>query len=556
VNRPRLHELANRLGIVPEYVDQGGRTVFTSDVTREALLSVMGFEAPTEEAAIGWLDALDHEERERLLDPVRVVERDDPSSNRVAIRLPEGVTTAEVRLTLIEESGRECSVREQLSASGTLELPTRPPYGYHRVAAEVRSPSGTWEAEQSLIAVPATCVTPAMLFGSRKLMGVVASLYSLRREHDWGIGDFGTLLSLVEWAAARGAEFVGINPLHALFNRGWDVSPYSPVSRLFRNPIYLDVEALPEMQRSSAAREILNMQATRDALAAVRAASLVDYEGVIALKHRVLRELHRTFREGGSPRQREYEEFVRARDPELSLFATWMTIAEDSGVSDWRQWPEPLRRPDSPAVEAYRAAHADHVDFHRWLQFAAEQQLAGVEARARALGLAIGVYQDLAIGTNPGGSDTWSYPELFLSGAAVGAPPDPYSSTGQNWGLPPMHPRFLRAQRYRYWIQLLRRAFEHSGALRIDHVMGLFRMFWIPDGGTGTDGAYVRFDASDLLGILALESVRHNALVERSPRAREVGAALVEGAVLGAGSRRLQGGRPLSAAVARHGEHA
>jgi 4-alpha-glucanotransferase len=182
-------------------------------------------------------------------------------------------------------------------------------------------------------------------------------------------------------------------------------------------------------------------------------------------------------------------------------------------VPDWRQWPEGLRAPDSPAVAAFQAAHADRVDYHRWLQFEMQRQLATVSARARALDMDVGVYQDLAIGTSRGGSDTWSYPELFLTGASIGAPPDPYAATGQVWGLPPMDPRVLRQQRYRYWIQLLRRALEHTRALRLDHVLGLFRSFWIPDGQTGMDGAYVRFPSHDLLGILALESVRHDALV-------------------------------------------
>lgn len=182
-------------------------------------------------------------------------------------------------------------------------------------------------------------------------------------------------------------------------------------------------------------------------------------------------------------------------------------------MPDWRQWPPALHDPESADVRAFQAANAERIDYHRWLQFEADVQLGAVATRARALGMRIGVYQDLAIGTSGGGSDTWSSPDLFLTGASIGAPPDPYAALGQNWGLPPIDPRALRRQGYRFWIQLLRGALGHAGALRIDHVMGLFRTFWIPDGGTGKNGAYVRFPFRDLLGILALESVRHGALV-------------------------------------------
>lgn len=515
--RPKLRELAERLGIVPQYIDQTGIHVRrTSNATREALLSIMGFEAPTEEAAAGWLAELDHEVRETVLDPVRVVERDDKSANQVHVRLPPaaGRGEASVELTLHEETGHEWRVSATVRTRGVVQLPTRPPYGYHRVTAIVRTDRGEWTAEQSLIVVPSSCVTPGMLASrSQGTMGIVANLYSVRRERDWGVGDFSTFTLLVEWAGQRGASFVGVNPLHALYNRGMDISPYSPVTRLFRNPLYLDVECVPELSQSPSARALLD--GMREPLQALRVTKHVDYDAAIEAKQRVLRELHRTFarRPSDSQRTRDYTDFVRLREPELTRFSTWMALAESASMPDWRQWPEPLQNPESPAVAAFRVANMEAVDFHRWLQFEAHRQLGDVAQRAHTMGMTVGVYQDLAIGTSRGGSDTWSYPELFLMGASVGAPPDPYSATGQVWGLPPMDPRMLRQQRYRYWIQLLRRAFEHAGALRIDHVMGLFRSFWIPDGKTGEEGAYVRFPANDLLGIVALESVRHDALV-------------------------------------------
>lgn len=509
--RPKLRELADRLGILPEYVDQTVRGVRrTTDATREALLGIMGFDAPTEDAAAGWLAELDHEARSEILAPVRVVERDDRTAHKVRVQLPPGAGRCQVTVTFTEEHGDVWEVSAEMRRSGTLALPSRPGYGYHTVVAEVISGNTRWQADQSLIVVPSRCVTPDMIVGKRKVAGVVTNLYAARREQDWGVGDFTTLTLLVEWAAARGCEFVGVNPLHALFNRGTEISPYSPVSRLFRNHLYIDVDALPEplLRAVQSLTEELGPQ-----LQALRAAPAVDYDRVIATKERVLAAAHRAFRTSGPATRHGYDEFVQRREPELSRYATWMAIAENAGSTDWRQWPEPMRDGESSSVRGFQAAHAERIDFHRWLQFEAHRQLGEAAARARALGMAIGVYQDLAIGTNPGGSDTWSYPDLFHTGASVGAPPDPYSATGQNWGLPPLSPRALRAQRYRYWIQLLRRAFEHAGALRLDHIMGLFRMLWIPEGHTALDGAYVRYPSEDLLGILALESVRHDAVV-------------------------------------------
>jgi 4-alpha-glucanotransferase len=517
VKRPYLRALADRVGIIPEYTEQTGRYVRrTTDATREIVLSIMGIDAPTEAAARGGLAELDHEDRKEILAPVRVVRRDDPRARRVKVQLPEGVRAASIRATLTEETGRTHQARVQGS---TIELPALP-YGYHALECRVSVAGREWNATQSFIVVPSNCTSPRELLGDRdRVMGVVANLYSVRREEDWGVGDFTTFMQLVEWTASRRGAFVGINPLHALWNRGMDVSPYGPVSRLFRNPIYIDVERVPELEYAESARAMLATPGCREKIAALRARSHVDYDAVIALKDSVLTELFRVFRARasakgpGAKRFAEYEQFTRKREPELTHYATWMTLAESSGVPDWRVWPESMRDIHSESVQAYARDHADRITFHKWLQFETDRQLGEVAVRAKQLGMSIGAYQDLAVGTSPSGSDVWSDPQLFCEGASIGAPPDQYSSTGQVWGLPPINPRVLRQERYRYWTLLLRRAFDHSGALRIDHVIGLFRSFWVPNGAGGREGAYVRFPADDLLGILALESTRHNAIV-------------------------------------------
>jgi 4-alpha-glucanotransferase len=296
-----------------------------------------------------------------------------------------------------------------------------------------------------------------------------------------------------------------VNPLHALANTGSDISPYSPVSRLFRNPLYLDVEAVPELREAPEVAARIDHAELQAELEVLREDPFVQYEQVMALKMPVLEELHRAFTQKGRPdRVRAYEEFVHEQEPELTRFATWMAIAEHLGIWNWREWPAELRDSASEAVRRFQQENATRVDLHRWIQFEVDRQLGAVAETARQRGLHIGLYQDLAIGTSPNGADTWAMPELFIERASIGAPPDPYSASGQNWGLPPIDPRALRRDRYRYFVRLVRSGFRHAGALRIDHVMGLFRLFWIPEGKTGREGAYVRYPAEDLLGILAL----------------------------------------------------
>ncbi len=518
-----LRDLADLVGIVPRYVDQTGtETRSTSDETRVAILRAMGIDASTPEAAREALEAIRTREAARVVAPVRVVRRADPDAARVELKVPEGSAgDAEWRVELVPERGepRRLAGATQPEWNGTVsvELGELPPEGYHTLRVSVRTGGEERAGEQSLVVVPEACPSVAEVAGRERVFGVIANLYTVRSARDWGVGDLTDLGALLEWTASVGGAFVGVNPLHALRNAGMDVSPYSPVSRLFRNTIYLDVEAVPELADSDEARRMLESEELCGEREALRGSDRVEYERVMALKRRVLATLHREFAvrhaSGGTERGLAYREYVEGQGGALEMFATFEALADELGTGSWRDWPEELRDPASPAVAAFRAENAEAVDFHRWMQWELDRQLAGASARGARAGLAVGLYQDLAIGTSGSSADVWANPHLFLPGASIGAPPDEYSASGQNWGLPPMDPRVLREDGFRYWIALVRASMRHAGALRIDHAVGLFRQFWIPEGMDGARGAYVRLPAADLLGILALEARRHGALV-------------------------------------------
>ena len=519
-----LRALADRVGIIGEYLDQTGReTRRTTDETRVALLGAMGIDASTDERAMRALEEMEAEERAQLLPAVRVVRRDAVREGiDIAIGAARGSTPIEWSAELHEENGtiHRASGHARPGDDGRLHvrLSGTPEMGYHTLRVTTDAGAGERSAEQSLIVVPPACPSPVEVLKGRRVFGITANLYTVRSERNWGVGDFTDLAELLRWGASIGAEFVGVNPLHALRNSGGDISPYSPVSRLFRNPLYLDVEAVAGFAQSRAVREIVSSTQFRDELAHVRASSRVEYERVMRLKRPVIRELCLAHLRGPRDRNTELVRWLEAEGEALERFATFRVIGEhfghDSGASgNWQDWPEEYRDPRSAAVQEFRERHRDEIDFHCWVQWLIDRQLATAAESARNAGMAIGLYQDLAIGTAPNGSDSWAYPGLFLQGVSIGAPPDPYAVNGQNWGLPPIDPRALRERRYDYWIRLVRSSLRHSGALRIDHVMGLFRQFWIPDGKSGKDGAYVRFPSEDLLGILALESSRAGALV-------------------------------------------
>ncbi len=531
-----LRKLAERLGILSSYLSQDGSQLrSTSDETRLAILAAMGYDASSEERARAVLAELEASDAESVAGPVLVVRERElraESAGGLRFHVPEtwGVRAGE-RVEYVLAIGEEESPAAEragrvVSHEGgatvgeggwfTIALARPPAPGCYHAVIGIGARGQRSEERQRLIVAPDHCVTPA-----RPGYGIIANLYSVRGARSWGVGDLTDLAELARWSGEHGAAFVGVNPLHALRAVGGEVSPYSPVSRLYRNPAYLDVEAIPELAACSEARAMLGDDSMRSELARIRSSDRVEYERRARLARPILEALHRCFRErssSGDERRRAYAAYREREGSALDDFATHSALDEhffhgSSAAVTWQHWPPEFSSPESPAVHEFARAHEQEIDFHRWLQFELDRQLAAAAAAGSASGLTIGLYQDLAVASAPYGSDVWARPDLHANGVSFGAPPDDYSATGQNWGLTPLDPHRLRNDGYRFWTALVRSALQHAGAIRIDHVLGLFRQFWIPAGMTGSDGAYVRFPTDDLMGILALESARHGAVI-------------------------------------------
>ncbi len=432
----------------------------------------------------------------------RIAWRGAPQGGRWRLRAegaPEPTHTGEV-----ERQGDESVVH----------LPGSLPTGYWLLEVEAGP------AVSCLVAVaPRRCWAPAELAAGQRWWGCTIQLYALRSSRNWGVGDFGDLRRLVDTAARQGASFIGLSPLHALFpHRPELASPYSPSSRTALNPIYLDVQALAELSGSEEARRKLHSEEFQDRLRRLREAELVDYAGVAAAKEEMLLLLWRHFEQHelhpNTSRGAHFARFMAERAGTLGMHALFEALQahlhkNDANVWGWPAWPEAYRDPQGEAVQAFRREQASAVQFRFWLQWLSEVQLESVQRYARSRGMGLGMYCDLAFGVNGGGAETWVQPSLYALGMHVGAPPDPLNTQGQNWGLPPLNPVQLQAARYQPFIETLRANMRHCGALRMDHVMALMRLFWIGEHG----GTYITYPLQDLLGLLALESHRHQCLV-------------------------------------------
>ena len=518
-----LDQLAELFGIESEYCDARQQLQRTSAETKRSLLRVMGVDATDESQEEATLRKVQRAEWADMLQPVYVIAAENGPIG-VQVTLREGASQIAWRLKL--EDGAELSgqsavselplvergeIEGQVFARRQLTLGRDVPWGYHSLKID------PGDSEALLIVTPPRCWLPDALTQGQKIWGIAAQLYVLRSDENWGIGDFGDLRRLAELWAAAGSNVVGLNPLHALFpDTPEHASPYSPASRLLLNILYIDVTAAPGFSGCAEAQRLVHSEEFQAALFHCRTTSLVDYSGVTDLKLRALRILFEHWSASHNAPKERFEEFCRERGEVLSLGCTFyclreMFAARDIRMRDWRKWPEDYRNPSSEAVQRFVEEHEREMTFTAWLQWLADVQLSVAAESARSM--EIGLYRDMAVGADMCGVETWSNQEAVVSGAHVGAPPDIFNPAGQDWGLPPFHPRVLKKEQYRSFIDLIRANMRYAGALRIDHVMALQHLYWIPESESPKNGAYVRYPLEDLVGILALESQRNRCVV-------------------------------------------
>jgi (1->4)-alpha-D-glucan 1-alpha-D-glucosylmutase len=513
-----LRRLARRHGILTAYDDIWGRQHEASGETLVALLAEMDVDAASDESLAASLRALDDADRRTLLPPVLAVAA---GHARWSVPLGAPAARATLRWTLTLEDGSTAHGERHAAAAADaerLEIEQPLPMGYHRLAIDGEA------VDALVVAAPARCFRPAALADDGRIWGPALQLYALRSRRNWGIGDFGDLLSAVEHWAAHGAEIVGVNPLHALFpHNPLHASPYSPSSRLQLNTLYIDVEAVEDFAECETARERVASAAFQRRLAELRGTERVDYVGVAAAKDEILRLLHGSFvvhhaGRAASDRARDFDAFVAEGGEALRRHALHEAIQEHLHAADasiWGPpvWPDRYRSPESAAVERFAAKHADAVGYRLYLQWLADRQLGAVDRRCRALAMAGGLYLDLAVSVDRAGSDVWGHADVYARGASIGAPPDDANLKGQGWGLPPLRPDRSRQSGHALFIATLRASMRRAGVLRIDHVLGLMRMYWIPPDRPATEGAYVRYPLDELMAIVALESERQRCMV-------------------------------------------
>ena len=506
-----LDDLAASYGIATHYTDWRGRPVDVPEESVRDVLTALGVDAGDPAAALA---RTQQEPWRRMLPPCLVVTGGEVGV--VEVHVPHG-EPAELTLALetgghrvLRQTDRWVDPREvdgRLVGAASFEVPRDLPLGYHNLRAR----SGETTASATLIVTPAWLGLPEAM-AERQSWGFAAQLYSVRSRRSWGVGDLVDLADLAVWSAAElGADYVLVNPLHAAEPVApMEPSPYLPTSRRFFNPLYLRVERIPEYV------DLPGVEGTRvDDLARhvhtdLDGADVIDRDTSWTAKRAALQLVHAVPRSAG--RAIDLAAYRARHGRALRDFATWSVIAQEHG-NDARAWPAELQDVDSDAVARYARTHAADVDFEIWLQWVLDEQLQHAQAKAVTAGMTLGTMHDLAVGVHPGGADVWRLRSTYATGMQVGAPPDPFNQIGQNWSQPPWRPDRLEELAYAPFRDLIAAVLRHAGGVRVDHIIGLFRLWWIPEGRPPSEGAYVRYDHEAMIGVLALEAQRAGAVV-------------------------------------------
>lgn len=520
-SRELLCSLAKAYGVDTEYWAFGGSLTQVADETLIKVLAAMGADAATTSSA-------EQAIKDSVLKPWREVLPECTivrvhGQYTIPVHLPHG---SSVSVQVTEESGQvrwlaqiedftpPREVDGVVLGQASFAVPEDLPLGYHTLGATITlATSCGWGEEGAqvlveapLIAVPQMLPTPSSR-GARS-WGAMVQLYSVRSRESWGVGDTADLKEICSAFGAMGGDFVLINPLHAAEPEGhMTPSPYLPVTRRFFNPLYIrpedirEVGYMPTETRSNV--RWAGERAKEDSLHN----RIIDRDRAWEGKRKALEIIFQQPR--SQARERDFQHYRRTEGQGLEDFAFWCALREKYG----EDFPAKLSRPDTPAATVVRQELSDRIDFYTWMQWIIDQQLEDAQRSALDSGMSIGIFHDLAVGVHATGSDTWSIPEAFAQGVTVGAPPDMYNQQGQNWSQPPWRPDSLRKMAYAPLRDMAKTVLRHAGALRVDHVMGLFRLWWIPEGADPSQGAYVRFDQEAMVGVLMLEAARAGAIV-------------------------------------------
>jgi 4-alpha-glucanotransferase len=542
-------QLAQQKGIDPEYRDIWGQNHLIPLETQVRMLSTLGVPVDDLENLKKEVQEEESKDWKRLTHPLLIVDKNAlPGELFFHIpvpfhwkeeKLPEDI---QVELKVKKEDGnlkvyyytsdqlrfKEKKELENFSTlRGSLPFPQGLPLGYHSARLTLILVDRRLEQTLAIIVCPDRSYLPSTLRDGGKRAGLVVALASLRSENDWGIGDLGDLKALVRWTThVLGVDVLGLLPLHALSNREpYNISPYYPSSRFYRNPIYLNVPGIEEYVHGPEEEGgMLDLEA-RELIHSLRMSERVLFEQVAALKRRILEKVFRVFLERHwqplgqeTIRQNQFRGYVDREGDLLNHFAVYCALEdhfqrEYPEFHTWGKWPAPFQDPNSPEVKTFAKDHWQEVLFYKFLQWQLEEQLSAVQDEALAAGADIGLYHDLALGIDPWGADSWAWRVFFVSGIRVGAPPDDYSLEGQEWGFYPPDQQRYREDGYQFFVRTIRKNSRPGGALRIDHILQFARLFWILEGELPKDGAYVRYSLEEYLKILALESVRNKTLI-------------------------------------------